>query len=321
MTIRQPAAARSATGRTTTGPDFVVAGAARAGTTALVEGLRRHPEVFLTAPKEPHYFALHGREPDFRGPGDDRHLNQVAVTRLEDYLALYPTGGTARCGEGSVSTLYYHERALPEILRMNPDLRVVVLLREPVERAWSSFQYLRNSGREPLTDFLAAVAAEPARRDARWHHLWHYTAMSHYADALDAFRSTLGRDQVGVWFHDDLDRDHAGTVRDVLRFLEVDPALAKDAAVARVNASGAPRLAWANRAMAWASARPALRDTARRVTTWQFREAVRTRLLRRDDVPTAARRELGPLFTADLRRLRALLDDGRALPAWLSGAG
>lgn len=299
------------------GPTFAVVGAARAGTTALVEGLRRHPDVFVTDPKEPHYFALHGRAPAFRGPGDDRSVNATAVTRLEDYLALYPSDAPPARGEGSVSTLYYHRCSVPEMLRVNPDLRVIVLLREPVERAYSSFQYLRAASREPLPDFLDAVAAEPARRAEDWHHLWHYTAMSRYAEALEAVRSGLGAERVGVWFYDDLERDYEGTVGGVLAFLGLAPMPTSAQEVPRVNASGSPRVAWAHRTMAWAGERPLLRESARRLTTWRFREAVRTRLLRRSEVPVAVRRHLEPVFAPDLERLRTLLDDGRRLPAWL----
>ena len=71
-------------------PNFLVIGAGRSGTTALVEGLRSHPKVFVTEPKEPHYFALHGRQPDFAGPGDAHTINRVAVTDRQAYLDLYP---------------------------------------------------------------------------------------------------------------------------------------------------------------------------------------------------------------------------------------
>jgi hypothetical protein len=302
------------------GPTFVVAGAGRAGTTGLIEGLRSDPRIFVTDPKEPHYLALHGERPDFRGPGDDRHINQLVVTGKEEYLALYPEGSDhLALGEGSVSTLYYYERSLPEILRINPQMRVVVLLREPVERAYSSFQYLTASGREPLEDFLAAVADEPRRRAENWHHLWHYTSMSLYADALEAFRKELSEEQVGVWFFDDLERDYAGTFREVLDFLDVPPLPGSGEDVPRVNASGRPRFPHVQKAMWWASSRPVLQRTARTVTTWRFREAVKARLITRQTVPAEIRRELAPRFTEDLRRVRELLDGRAGLPAWLEG--
>src|SRR5262245_67397 len=93
-------------------PNFLVVGAARSGTTGLVEGLRSQPRVFVTDPKEPHYFALHDQTPDFAGPGDAHTINRVAVTGRDDYLALYPTSPSdyLALGDGSVSTLYYYER-------------------------------------------------------------------------------------------------------------------------------------------------------------------------------------------------------------------
>lgn len=306
------------------GPTFLVAGAGRAGTTALVQALRARSDVFVTDPKEPHYFAYHGAPPRFRGPGDEETINRHVTHTLDDYLALYPTTRPLALGEGSVSTLYHHERALPEILRVNPEMKIVLLLREPVARAYSSFLYLRAQGREPEEDFLSAVALEEERRAANWHHLWHYTAMSRYADAVAALRQALPDGHVGIWFHDDLETDHAGVVGEVERFLglpEDTPQATGDrrGEPARVNVSGTPRSRRAHDALVWATSRPMVRHTGRALTTWRFREAVRTRLLRRGSVDEGASHQLAPLFADDLDRLRTMLEGERELPAWLAG--
>lgn len=299
-------------------PSFVVAGAGRAGTTGLVEGLRAHPQAFVTTPKEPHYLALHGTTPRFRGPGDESTINRTAVTRERDYLDLFPDGPThlAR-GEGSVSTLYLHQRALPELLRLNPDVRVVVLLREPVARAYSSFQYLRGQGREPEEDFLRALDDEPRRRAAHWHHLWHYSRMSLYAEAVAAFRAQLRPGHLGVWFHDDLEADYAGTLCQVADFVGLPrlPGLGEDAA--RVNISGTPRHRRLHQGLTWASGRPLARGAARRLTSWRFREALRSRLLARQEVPAGVVETLAPRFEHDLQALRQVLDPSVRLPPWL----
>jgi hypothetical protein len=298
-------------------PTFLIAGAARSGTTGLVEGLRSHPEVFVTAPKEPHYFALHGRTPDFRGPGDAQTINRVAVTDREMYLDLYPSASDHRAlGDASVSTLYHHERALPEALAVNPDVRVVVLLREPVARAYSSHQYLRARGFEPLEDFLTAVAEERRRRAANWQHLWHYTGMSLYSDAIAALQSALAPGHLGVWFYDDLERDFAGTVSAVLRFLGVPPAPGEGEQIPRVNASGKPRFERLQHALWWATRHEVLRSGVKHVTTFRFRERVRGMTLRREGPPQEAFTELQPLFADDLARLRKLLPEPH--PAWLA---
>ena len=98
-------------------------------------------------------------------------------------------------------------------------MRLIVLLREPVSRAHSSFQYMRARGFEPLEDFLEAVRAEPQRKRDNYHHLWHYTSMSLYADAVAAMADAVGPEQMSVLFYDDLERDYEGTVSRALRFI------------------------------------------------------------------------------------------------------
>lgn len=291
-------------------PDFVVAGAARSGTTAVVEALRTHPQAFVTQPKEPHYFALHGTRPDFAGPGDAHTINRVAVTDRQAYLDLFPRdrGGELRAlGEGSVSTLYYYERALPEIMAMNPRMRFVILLRDPVARAYSSFQYMRARGFEPVEDFLDAVAQEPARVAANWHHLWHYTRMSMYADAIAAVQAAVPPEQVGIWFHEDLDRDYAATIGEVMRFLDLAPMVTDDGTAPRVNISGTPRSRFLHHALWWVTRHEFPRAAVKATTTYQFRERVRSLALRREGVPQKARASLTPVFADDVAQLRKLL--------------
>lgn len=300
------------------GPTFLVAGAGRAGTTSLIEGLRRHPGVFVTTPKEPHYLAMHGIRPDYRGPGDEQSINLTAVTQESDYLGLFPSGNDyVALGEGSVSTLYHHERALPELLRINPEMRVVILLREPVARAYSSFQYLSGQGREPEQDFLAALEDEPRRRADNWHHLWHYSQMSRYADAVSAFQSRLPPGHLGVWFHDDLEADYSGTLAEVVRFLGLPAVPGLGQGAARVNASGTPRHPRLQQGMWWATRQPAVRWSARRLTSWRFREAVRLKLIARSGVPPRILDALAPVFEDDLARLRDVLGSSVELPTWL----
>jgi PAS domain-containing protein len=298
-------------------PTYLVIGAARSGTTALVEGLRTHPDVFVTQPKEPHYFALHGATPSFTGPGDDITINRVAVTDRDEYLSLYP--GRHRftaLGDGSVSTLYYHERAIPEILSLAPDLRVVVMLREPVERAYSAFQYLALRGTETHTSLVDAIADEDARVAAGWHHLWHYSRMSQYADSVAAFQSALGGSRVGIWFYDDLTRDYVGTVKQVLRFIGVEPRAGEAVGVPVVNASGRPRSRLMQSSIQLATQNRFVRSSVKRATSLRMREWVRSRTLQHSDIADADRVALEPLFATDLRQLAALVPLERR-PSWL----
>ena len=309
-----------------TRPTFLVAGGARCGTTGLVEGLRQHTDVAVTDPKEPHYFAFHRTGAAFTAPGDEHTINKVAVTDLDRYLALYPSAkpdGTpyAALGEGSVSTLYYFEESIPEILRVNAEMRIVVLLRDPVERAHSAYGYMRARGMEPEEDFLTAVSLEEERRAAGSHHIWHYTGMSRYADSLAAFAGAFPSEQLGVWFYDDLNSRYAATVAEVLTHVGVPATAADVAQVPRVNVSGQPRSQVVSHLIKRATASPVARTAVKRATSYRFREAVRRRALRSDGLPAGAREQLGPLFADDLARLQTLLPTllppGRDLPDWV----
>ncbi len=309
------------TGAPALGPTFLVAGAGRSGTTGLVEGLRTHPAVFVTNPKEPQFFALHGTRAAFEAPGDEATINRVAVTDEDAYLDLF-AGTTRPCrGDGSVSTLYHHDRAIPKILEMNPEMRIAIILREPVDRAYSAYQYMRARGFEPEEEFRTAFEREAERRAANWHHLWHYESMSRYADAVGAFLDAFPAEQVGVWFYDDLQADYEATVARVLRFVGAPPVEGEAAGVPRVNISGTPRSATAHRII-WAATRnERVRATLKRMTSYRMRELVRRATLRADSVDAPTRAQLAPLYADDLRRLAALLEDRvEALPPWLAAA-
>lgn len=286
-------------------PDFVFAGAARSGSTAVVESLRRRPDVVVTEPKEPHYLALADTGAAFSGPGDDITINAKAVVDARRYEALFdhvPAG--ALTGEGSVSTLYYSERAAPRLQALNPEVRVVVVLREPVARAYSSHQYLLNRGFEPVPDFLEAVDAEDGRIASGWHHLWHYTAMSHYAD--DVARLMAHFPATKVWWYDDLMRDEESTLAEMHDFVGL-PSTGAQLSVGRVNASGAPRRRWLQTAMQLASRSAPLRRVVKSVVPFDARERLRRSNLAVNDVPAEVRSALAPRFQRDLDRLETAL--------------
>jgi Sulfotransferase domain len=298
------------------GPTFLVVGTARSGTTAVVEGLRRHRDVFITQPKEPHYFAFHGTVPHFQGPGDDHWINQVAVTDRDDYLALYDEAGAASArGDGSVSTLYYSAHAADEIARLNPEMKLVVVLREPVARAFSNYTYLRLRGVETEPDFRSGLQREEQRIAANWHHMWHYASLSHYFEDVRRLVETVGRERVGIWFYDDLDTDFDRVLDEVARFLDLS-SLPAGAAMPRVNASGSARVEAAQRAIRWATSHQSVRSAVKAVVPFRVRERIRSGVIRSEEVPTDVRAELAPRFEDDLRQLAQLL--GGEQPDWLA---
>lgn len=301
-------------------PTFVVAGTGRSGTTSITETLRAHPDVFVTQPKEPHYLAYAGAPVNFTGPGDRATINQVAITDRERYLALYPADHDyLALGEGSVSTLYHHTEAVPRLAELNPEARVLIVLREPVHRAFSAYQYLRARGFEPSDDFASALRDEPRRIADGWQHLWHYAAMSRYADAVEHVVDTFGPDRVRVWCYEQIGTE--GFAERLYRFVGVDPQRVSAADVPRVNVSGEPRSRRLQTLIQAAGRSTALRRLLKAVVPFGVRESIRKANLSRNGVDPRLVAELAPRFADDLAKLRKVVDrlPERPRADWLDG--
>ena len=148
-------------------PQFVIAGAPKAGTTALHAALATHPGLYLSPVKEPKYYLTDGRPPPRsgqRGPGD-AHSAREWIWRREDYLALFD-GAPAGTVRGESTPFYLYDRAAQARLAADvPGVKVIVVVRDPVDRAYSNWAHLRADGLEPEADFAAAVRARgPADR-------------------------------------------------------------------------------------------------------------------------------------------------------------
>lgn len=219
-------------------PTFLILGAQKAGTTALFYALSKHPEVFASKVKEPGFFTDAAEAlADAAGPGDE-------VTRmmdsLEDYEALFAGAGAA-VARGEASTSYLYDTGAPKkIKRLLPDVKLIAILRNPVDRAYSNFLYLIREGREPLHDFRAALAEEGKRRADGWSTTWRYLDKGLYADQVERYLAQFDREQLRCYLYENYNQNPAATVTDVYRFLGVDDGFSQDLSI-RLNVSGLPK--------------------------------------------------------------------------------
>jgi len=296
-------------------PDFIVAGTARSGTTAVADTLRDHPEVFVTTPKEPHYLGLGRRAPAYTGPGDAETITRAVVVEEADYLRLFEPAQPGQIrGDGSSSSLYFHEAAIPVLQRLNPDVKVVILLREPLARAYSAYQYQQMRGFETAT-FAEALAAEDQRIADGWHHIWHYRRMGEYTPSVKAYLDAFGREQVGVWFYDDIERDAGAVLRDVLAHIGATPDATDREALRRINVSGEARSELMQRGIHALTRQVAVREAIKKVLPYRAREAIRRLNLKPTGLPTDVGAELRESLRPDAVALEELL--GRPVP-WRS---
>ena len=215
-------------------PDFFIAGAPKAGTTALHAALVGVPGIALSTPKEPKYFLCAGTPParsEHRGPGD-AHSRQEWIWRRDEYLGLWgEVPGWVLRGESTPFYLY-DTAAQQRIAQVNPRARFIVLLRDPVDRAYSNWMHLWSDGLEPEADFVAAVEAEEARRAAGWAPFWRYRGLGRYGEQLASLYALFPREQVLAIRYRQVVTDPDESVRQVLAFLGVDghatPAIPRD---------------------------------------------------------------------------------------------
>lgn len=295
-------------------PTFIVIGAARSGTTALYSYLRQHPDVFMCRSKEPNFFAFEGQALDYRGPGAEFVNNSVAT--LEAYQALFedaPEGAAI----GEASPLYLYSPQAPSRIHARlPHARLIAILRNPIEQAYSHFLYARKEMIESHTDFLRALDAQGERRAAHWQPLFQYIEFARYNVQLRRYFEHFSRDQIKLFLYEDFDADSLGVTQEVFRFIGVRDTFAPDVRY-RANQGGIPRSALLqsvimrpNVASRFIGA--LLPQEARR----RIRDTISRANVKRDEMPAAVRARLREELRGDILDLEQLI--GRDLSSWLA---
>lgn len=220
-------------------PNFLIIGAAKAGTSSIFNYLIQHPQVYGPVIKEPAFFAFENKIVDFRGPGDE-FLNQTIVTDLEAYQSLFENVIDEHAiGEASVVYLY-NEQAPYRIQHYTPDTKIIVILRNPVDRAISSFGHLRREGFEPCISLDDALNEEDTRKRNNWQHLWHYRSMGYYYDSLKRYYDHFPAKNIAIYLYDEFRRDSIGVLSSMFEFLEVDDTFIPETSY-KYNVTGVPK--------------------------------------------------------------------------------
>jgi hypothetical protein len=221
-------------------PNFLVIGAGKSGTTSLYHYLDQHPEIYMSPVKEPKFFAVEGKKLGYRGPYDETSMNRASITDIRAYQTLFE-GVSGEAAIGEASPLYLHCQEAPErIKRYIPDARLVAVLRNPVERAYSAFLQRVQKGHEPLRDFALALQQEEARMADNWAPRWQTKGIGFYHAHLVRYYELFDSDQILVHLYEDLKTDPVIVVQSTYRFLGVDDAFAPDVSL-RHNISGMPK--------------------------------------------------------------------------------
>jgi len=210
-------------------PDFFVVGPMKSGTTALYTMLKRHPQIYLPASKEPWFFAS---ELQLRDPPRPTGTGWTPKT-VEHYLSLFEDA-TPEQRVGEASALYlWSPSAAERIATVQPAARIIAVLREPASFLRSLHLQFVQVYLETEVDLRKALALEESRRQGRnlpsneyWPGATFYSDHARYVEQLRRYHAVFPPEQVLVLIYDDFRRDNEATLRQVLRFLEVDDTVA-----------------------------------------------------------------------------------------------
>jgi hypothetical protein len=309
-------------------PNFFIVGAPKAGTTSLYWYLDQHPQVYMSPIKEPNFFAAEIRGENFdlelrrriardsrglreflSGPMREKRLGGI-VSDWEKYLRLFASANN-ECALGEASVAYLWSPTAPErIARRITDAKILVMLRDPAERAFSQYLHgLRNGAIR--WSFREHIQRNLQHRSTRI--CVHYPFLEYglYSEQLSRYLRQFGRN-VWVGFHEDFKNSPLEVFQNICRFLEVADAFSPsmdrrhlEAQVLRLSSMGFLK-------------RTGLWQTAAKMTPARLRPSIRRALIRRPGttrMDPADRRYLVDFYREDIRKLEALL--ARTLDAWL----
>jgi len=210
-------------------PNFLIIGANKSGTTTLYNYLKQHPEIYLSSLKEPHFFSY--------GYDERCPIAEISpITNLKDYCALFrQVSNETAIGEASTSYLN-HPQAAKRIYSCLPNAKLITILRDPVEGAYSKFlmeyrkQFDISSKQDPLHVFEQAVRTSSSIR-----------MNGLYYKKIQRYLQLFNQKQLKIYLFEDLKNNTESLLQDVFLFLDVDENFHVDKSLDVYNAGGIPK--------------------------------------------------------------------------------
>ena len=199
-------------------PNFIIAGFPKCGTTSLHHYLSEHPQIFMPSQKELHFFTYEILSKLKNGPKD----GAVKKTQIQDskkYLDFYRNvKNEIAVGDASPSYINYPNQFI-KIKEYLEDPKFIIVLRDPINRAYSNYLHLKREQRETLT-FKEAVNRENKRIKDKYSDFWYYKFNSTYYDKILKAKETFK--EVLIITSEELNENHEATMKKVYKFLDVD---------------------------------------------------------------------------------------------------
>ena len=217
-------------------PSFLFAGTAKAGTTSIAQYMEQHPEIKIPR-KETFYFLREiYRNNDLPYPA--QRAREEYILEAEEYEQIYEGLEGYITGEVGTGYLFHHEDAIPMIKEvLGEEVKIIIVLRDPVERCYSSYRHFTKDLHEELA-FEDALEKEVERASNDWDFMWQHRAQGLYAAQVEAYQKAFK--YVKVLLYEDLRKDPKFFMDEVFRFLELRPLQTLDTSKEH-NPSGDPK--------------------------------------------------------------------------------
>lgn len=297
---------------------FIV-GVQKAGTTSLHEWLGLHPDISAAKPKEPGFFYSYKNQGFMKTEFACTPLQELPYSTPEEYDKVFNGYSSRTKYLLDSSTPYFQsEHARENIRSQHPDARILICLRDPIDRAYSSFNWSKKMGWESATSFEEAIARETMRKSEGYWFSYEYTGTSMYADKVKAWMREFPH--VKVVFFEEITSNPEKVVKEIYSWLGLVEETPHTHQMQASNPSGLDRSA-AARMLRSSLNKPRSRQNSaerliREALGVNFRQFIKGILIRAidkkvekpDPITSEFRRKLNPLFQQDVAELERVLD-------------
>ncbi|WP_404455398.1 sulfotransferase [Virgibacillus necropolis] len=290
-------------------PNFFIVGAAKSATTSLYNYLKKHPQVYFSDPKEPRYLSYRYVNIPHGGPNGEMYDKSFIKTE-ENYYSLFKNVNNEKViGEASVQYLYYTNVA-ESIKNEFPNSKIIICLRNPIDRAYSAYMHNIRSGYEKLS-FEEALKNEEQRITENYPFLWHYKQVGLYYNQVKQYIQEFGKENVEIVLYDEIKNNTLETLIYICDFLQISKEFKFEDIGKVYNTSGVTK----NKLLGYFIKQNKFKDIIKGPNTpkllknisYRFYHEILSRSLKKDEMKESERKYLLDYYKEDILKLEELI--------------
>ena len=296
-------------------PNAMLVGAPKCGTTAIARNLAQLNGVYVSPEKEPKYFSREYWQERCKGPGDGKAY-LTKPRNLAEYMSLFKMAGDSTVVMECSTDYLYYQQCAEKIYDICGDIKILIVIRDPAERAYSHYLQLVRDGRESL-QFNDALMMENERIALGYEYAWHYTACGMYFSPICHFMGVFSN--VYIVKYEDLLHDPLKAYGGILNFLRLDSEeeLKSINLEARENKSGVPKNKMMYAMLTGSTVKSLVGPLLRREGARRIIKSLQAGFIDRPKIPASVLPQMRKTFRGDIDAVQSLT--GFDLSDWRSG--